>query len=350
MFREPPEFQVRPLTVEPVQLKRRLYEVPIERIEDPTLSQLFRQKQDELDRKITMLSDIGTRRFLPGSLQVYGGVEPPLLELAKELLSAISPHARDESTGRQLDAAALARRAEAEIERYRRGYPDFQARVSLRDDMYWGMLVSRGELLIGRQTKVPASRVDALLQHEVGTHLLTYFNGRAQPFRQLSSGLAGYDGLQEGLAVLAEFLSGGLSRPRLRLLAARVLAIDRLARGDPFVETFGRLWKTHGFPQRTAYTVTMRVYRGGGLTKDAAYLRGLAGILNHLRGGGPLEPLLVGKVAAEHIPLIEELRHRQVLRAPPLRPRYLDNPQAADKLRRLRQGLTVPQLVEGRRI
>ena len=32
------------------------------------------------------------------------------------------------------------------------------------------------------------------------------------------TGLTGYDTLQEGLAVLSEYLVGGLSRPRLRLL------------------------------------------------------------------------------------------------------------------------------------
>ena len=41
----------------------------------------------------------------------------------------------------------------------------------------------------------------------------------------------------------------------------------------------------------------MRIYRGGGLTKDAVYLRGLLQILRYLREGGELEPLFVGKVA-----------------------------------------------------
>lgn len=74
-------------------------------------------------------------------------------------------------------------------------------------------MVSRGGLLIHRNTRLPASRVEALLQHEVGTHLLRYNNGRAQPFRQLYSGLAGYEALQEGHGVLAEYLSGGPDRP-----------------------------------------------------------------------------------------------------------------------------------------
>ena len=37
--------------------KRQLFQIPIERIEDPTLAQLFREQQLELDRKFTMLID-----------------------------------------------------------------------------------------------------------------------------------------------------------------------------------------------------------------------------------------------------------------------------------------------------
>ena len=59
----------------------------------------------------------------------------------------------------------------------------------------------------------------------------------------------------------------------------------------------------------------MRVFRGGGLTKDAIYLRGLLQLLAHLARGGALEPLLVGKIALDHVPLVEELVLREVLRA-----------------------------------
>lgn len=348
-FQAPPVFHYRPLPLEPAELKRRLYAIPIERIEDPTLAHLFRERQDELDRKITMLCDVGTARFVLGSLQVYGGTDPRLLSLANELLAAFPARSRDGAGGRQLDAHAFAERARTEIDCYRRVHPEFQATVTVRDDMYGGLLVSGGHLLIGRQTAVPAGRVEALLQHEVGTHLLTYYNGRAQPFRQLCTGLAGHDAMQEGLAVLSEYLVGGLSPQRMRLLAARVLAVDRLLDGAAFVDTFRLLWRSYGFSQRTAYTIVMRVYRGAGLTKDAVYLRGLLEILDYLRNGGQLEALLVGKIAADHVPLVTELRLREILRAPPLRPRYLDSPGAADKLRSLREGLSVQQLVEGRR-
>ena len=347
-FEKPPVFHYRPVAVEPTLLKRRLYEVPIERIEDPTLAHIFRAKQDELDRRITMLSDIGTPRFLPGSLQVYGGVDRPLLSLAAELVDRIPPRSRDASVGRQLDAKAFAVRAEEEIARYRLQYPEFTASATVRDDLYSGLLVSQGHLLIGRKTTVPAGRVEALLQHEIGTHLVSYYNGRSQPFRQLASGLAGYDALQEGLAVLSEYLVGGLSRPRLRLLAVRVIVVKQLIEGVSFVDTFRFLEGDYHFPRRSAYTVATRVYRGGGLTKDAVYLQGLVEILRYLERGGDMEPLLVGKIGADHIPLIRELRLRKVLDAPPLRPRYMDDPRTLQKMEQLRQGLSVPRLVEGR--
>ena len=86
--------------------------------------------------------------------------------------------------------------------------------------------------------------------------MLTYYNGRAQPFRQLYSGLAGYDALQEGLAVLAEYLVGGLTRPRLRLLAARVLAAQSVTDGASFVDCFRQL-EGQGFDQRTAFGIAV---------------------------------------------------------------------------------------------
>jgi uncharacterized protein (TIGR02421 family) len=194
--------------------------------------------------------------------------------------------------------------------------------------------------------KIPASRVDALIAHEVGTHIVTFVNGRAQPFQQLSVGLPGYEELQEGLAVLSEYLVGGLSRPRLRLLAARVIAAHRMISGASFVEVYREMDRAHDFAQRTAFTITMRVFRGGGLTKDAVYLRGLVRLLEYLREGGQLEHLLYGKFGAEHIPIIDELAWRKVLVEIPLRPRHLEQPASCERLAALRKGSSVLDLVK----
>jgi uncharacterized protein (TIGR02421 family) len=343
-FQHEPVFQYRPLEVAPLLLKRRLMKIATERIEDPTLAHLLGQTQDELDRQITMLADIGSRRFLPGSEQVFGGVNPSLHQLAMQLLQRVRRNR--ETAGEQVEAAQFARRAASEIRYYRRRWSSFLAKATVREDIYSGLLSSGGNLLIGGGTKIPARRVDALLQHEVGTHLVTYYNGQAQPLRLLQVGLAGYDALQEGLAVLSEYLVGGLDSGRLRTLAARVVAVEQMMGGATFVETFRGLVDEYDFEPRTAYTITLRVYRGGGLTKDAVYLRGLVEALDYLGGGGRLELALVGKLAVDHIPVIRELLLRGVLRQPPLRPRYLDNPAAVERLQNLQGTSNLLDLLE----
>jgi hypothetical protein len=90
----------------------------------------------------------------------------------------------------------------------------------------------------------------------------------------------------------------------------------------------------------------MRVHRGGGLTKDAVYLMGLLELLKYLREGGDVQRLFVGKMAAEHIPIIEELRLRKILKPIPLRPTFLDDPLGAQRLAKAQAGIDVLELVE----
>ena len=330
----------RPLPFDIDILKRKLYEIPLENVEDPTLSYLFREKRIELDRQLVMLRDLDTVDFLYGSMQLFGHIDAQLLRQAIEILETISARSREENSGERLNAGQFAKRARQEIDYYRAVYPALEASVQVRDDTV-GLMVSKGNLLIGQRTSIPASRVAPLLQHELGTHMITYYNGLAQPFHQLHTGLAGYDELQEGLAVLSEYLVGGLSRPRLRLLAGRVAAANSLIGGADFVETFRELNRDHGFRKETAFTITVRIYRGGGLTKDAVYLRGLFTVLNYIKDGGDLEPLFVGKIAANHIPVINELQSRGILRPVPLRPRYMDYPQTAQRLAGLKNGISI---------
>lgn len=344
-FRESPVFYYRPLTLDPLLLKRQLYAIPVERVEDPTLAYLFRQKQDELDRQITLLTDIDSPRFLQESLQIYGGVSDWLLAQATEILGHLTARSGDSVRG-QLTPTEFAAEAEKEFKFYQQQCPEFSATASVREDLFSGLMVSANQLLIGGRLRVPKRRVNALLQHEVGTHLVTRFNGSRQPIKQLEVGLAGYDGLQEGLAVLAEYLVGGLSPLRMRILAARVVAARRMVEGATFIETFRLLDRDYQFSQRTAYTIAMRTYRGGGLTKDAVYLRGLLQILKYLREGGELEPLYLGKIASAHLPLVVELRMREIIKPPALRPRYLDEPAAQEKIERLRKGMTVLELLD----
>jgi uncharacterized protein (TIGR02421 family) len=287
-----------------------------------------------LDRQITMLADRDTPNFLYGSLQIYGPVDHGLAGLAWQLLQKLPRRQRRPRTA-WIGARELAALAEVEFERYR-GQAHFQPKLEFRDDIASGVMVSRDRLLISPGMHVAAQRVPALLDHEIGTHLVTHFNGLAQPLRQLSTGLAGYETLQEGLAVLAEYLAGGLDIQRLRTLAARTVACRSVQDGASFIETFRVLRARCELADDVAFTTTVRAHRGGGLTKDAIYLRGAHEVLAYLRDGHRLEPLLVGKFALRHLPMLRELRRREIVRAAALRPRYLDEPQARRRLERAR--------------
>jgi uncharacterized protein (TIGR02421 family) len=341
-FREPPRFRYRPLPYHPVLLKRRLFTAPLENVEDPTLFVLFSEKQRELDRQLTALRDVGTSHFLYGSLQLYGKPDADLCDLARRIL--VLPGLDEPPEPADAKADDVAAHARDEIERYRSRHAPFLAHVEVRDDIASGAMVAGDRLLVARSLRARESRIDPLLHHEVGTHLLTYFNGREQPFRQLYAGLAGYDGLQEGLAILAEHLSGGLDRARLRTLAARVVAAEALVSGAKFVETFHLLHDECSLSERSAFLVTLRAYRAGGLTKDITYLRGLRDLLAWLREGHDIEPLYVGKIALRHLPAIQELRRRGVIRPPALLPRFWEEPGFRQKLDACR-GRTVLDLL-----
>jgi uncharacterized protein (TIGR02421 family) len=345
-----PEFDYRPLIVDVAALKRRLYNLPLERLEDPTLQHLLSACRTEMSRKLTMLGDRNSARFLYGSLAVYGDVSDALHELAVQLLETLSRRGAGEDdedapdAEASVDADGFAAMAEEELARYREVHPGLAATVHIRPDVA-GVLVSDGDLLIGAGFRASGTRARALLQHEVGTHVVRHSNGLAQPLSQLASGLAGYEETQEGLAVASEYLVGALTSSRVRVLAGRVVAVRAMVDGASFVEGFRLLQRAHGFAPSTAFTICMRVYRSGGLTKDAIYLRGLQEVLAYLRAGRDLEPLLLGKLAIADVPAIEELRWRDYLKPPRLIPRFLTAPGAESAMLRLRRGHSLLQLV-----
>ncbi|MEX0966385.1 MAG: tyrosine/phenylalanine carboxypeptidase domain-containing protein [Bacteroidia bacterium] len=345
-----PEFHYRLLPVDPDELKRRLYKLNLKKIHDSAMAFLLRDKREELDKQITMLGERNSRSFMHNSIRLFNGIENRFVKIAEGLLASLDvtiEHAPKmmENREKPVGAKEFAKKAGEEFDHYRKIYPDFSSRIEVRDDLT-GLMVSQGNLLIPSILKISRSRLQPLLQHEVGIHVLTYQNGTAQPFRQLYSGLAGYEELQEGLAVLSEYLVGGLDRPRLRLLAARVVAAHSVMEGAEFVETFRLLTGTYQFTPKTAFGIATRVFQGGGYIGDVIYLRGLTRLMKHLENGGELEPLFIGKIAEKHISVMHELQEREVLKPVPLVPRYLDLPSVRKRLDKVKKGIQLINLLE----
>lgn len=341
-YRKSPLFHYRHMPIDPEIIKRKIYDLPIENIADPTIAYLLRDKRKEIDRMLSMLIDREKPDFLQSSIQLFGRLEETVIDVARGLLVA-TPMIKTEKSD-LIDAEEFAAMARMEMEYLRNQYDGLEPAVEIRKDVV-GVLVSRGVLKINNAFTVQRRRAKALIQHEVGTHVVTFFNGKAQPFKLFHLGVPGYEQLQEGLAVLAEYISGGLTNPRLRTLAARVVAVQHLVAGYSFVETFYMLIDKYGFKPESSFSITMRVYRGGGFTKDAVYLKGLLSLLNYIREGNDIEPLLIGKIRQDYLPIVEELVHRKVLRSIPIKPRFLDDDYSKE-IRRVKKGITVFNMIQ----
>ncbi|MGF9566094.1 flavohemoglobin expression-modulating QEGLA motif protein [Neorhizobium sp. BT27B] len=348
---ERPAFLYRPLTLQIEAAKRKLYSISFDHLEDPVLYQLYREKQQELDLQLSLLASRQKPRFIEFGRALYGPVEPSLLNEARIILAHLADIEVDggddgSKDGAIADSGYVESRALEMVSAYQEQLNDFDVSVELRDDLPSGLMVSGNRLLISRATLMDKRRVDPLLSHEVGVHLLTYFNGSAQGLRLFRTGLAGYEGMQEGLAVFAEYLSGGMTPARLRLIAARVVGCASMLDGATFSQTYSTMKDKYGFSSPAAFNLVLRLYRGGGLAKDAIYLRGLLALLDHLRAGGALEPFWMGKIAASHFTVMQELAERGLLRLPAVRPLFLETEHGRSRLAVAKAGMRPIDMIQ----
>ncbi len=340
---EAPEFEYRELEDDPDTIRARLRAVRTEAAGDHTVAHLLEAKRRELGLQLEMLAARGTDAFRELSIELYGTVAPALLAQAEGILANLDPGPG--SADSWLDASEFASRAEAELDGYRALDPDLSVFVEVRADCS-EIMVSNGVLLVPASARVRASRAEAIVQHEVGTHMLTFVNGTAQPLRLLGAGLAGYEETQEGLALLAEHLVAGLTAGRLRQVAARVVAVHLMLEGATFRAVHDSMLAA-GFAPTSGFAISTRVFRSGGLTKDAVYLRGLSDLLGHLGGGGVLDVLWLGKMGLTSVPLVEALREQGAIGGAHLAPRYLAEAGPKQCLHELGSPTTVLDLVKG---
>ena len=342
-FEEINNYHYRLLPVDPDLLKRKLYNLRIDEIDDPALSYLFDEKREEIDHQLTMLKERGSKNFFYSSVRLYKGLEKNVLTEAKLILQNISEdHTQEERE--LIDATAFSKLAEEEFEYFKKQAPDYKGKIHIRDDVNI-MMVSQGELYLPSDYKLTKNGAAALLQHEIGTHALTYYNGSQQSLSQMAAGFADYDALQEGIAVLSEYLIGGLSGNRLRILAGRVVAGDALLDGADFKQVFNLLYSEYGFSKEHAFNITSRMFQGGGFLKDIIYLKGLVELRDYLVDDGELEPLLAGKFALKHVDVINDLTQRKLLIPPKLKPRYLEQKDFTQKIDKLKQGLALSKMI-----
>lgn len=305
-----PNFIYKKSSIDAFSLKRSLFNLPLENIKDEDLRNIYQDIIDSYIDKIDQFKSIGSGDFLYDSLRYYGEPSEKDIRNAHFVLH-LPESAQSEDQETSLNASDIEQLlGDFAIER---GYEHV---LKKDDSMIANALVSGTTIKINTNARVSETEAMALAHHEVGVHLVTTLNGRAQPLKLLSMGCPLNTMTQEGMAILAEYLAGCLTIKRLKILALRVLAVDSMLKEKNFRTTFLLLKEQYQVSDEQAFTITARVFRGGGFTKDFLYLQGFHQMLNAYESEQQFNHLLAGKTSIDYLPKISKLIDKGLLLAP----------------------------------
>lgn len=300
-----PTFKYPKLKFNGYKLHRLFFSQRLERIEDDDIRQLYEDIIYEYSGLIECIETINTgRKFYFNCLKSFGTPTEKDLDNAKFILRF-----NDEDFDEEMLPIYNVHDAKAYFENFSKRY-SFKYNIKLSTNISAAAMVLNHTktLVLRKNHKYSKNQLKVLANHEIGVHMVTTFNAVEQPLQIFSNGLPNNVETQEGLAVYAEYMSGCLTLTRLQELAYRIIAVDSLAKGYSFSDTFDLLFNQHKVNREKAFAITLRVHRGGGFTKDWLYLSGLQKIFNYAEAGNDLNVLLTGKVSHEYIPTIKKLQ------------------------------------------
>jgi len=287
-------------------LHRLFFSQRLERIEDEDIRQLYEDVIYEYSGIIECIETINHgRKFYFNSLKSFGTPTERDIDNAKFILRF-----DDSDTDDEILPIYSATDAVDFFKEYSKRY-DFDYNIKLSTNLSAAAMVVNNTrtLVLRKNHKFSKNQLKVLTNHEIGVHMVTTFNGLEQPLKIFSNGFPNNVETQEGLAVYSEYMSGCLTLTRLKELAYRVIAVDTLNKGYSFADTFDLLYSQYKLNRDVAFTITLRVHRGGGFTKDHQYLRGINRVYDYAKNGGDLDVLLTGKVTLEYANTIQKLQN-----------------------------------------
>ena len=242
-----------------------------------------------------LLDAAGTADFLELSRELYGdpydrlpGTRLTHFEAARQLLDVTAP-LRSVCSEEEHLVCVTAEAVKREIER--RTDPFFgehKLEVVIDSNLASKAAASATRVRLRHRTSFTEADIDQLIEHEAFVHSATALNGRLQPVQSFGLAAPRTTATQEGLATMAELITGSMDLSRLRRLALRIGAVKHAIEGADFVEVF-RYFLRAGQSEDESARSAMRVFRGGdprgkiAFTKDVVYLHGLIGVHTFLR-------------------------------------------------------------------
>lgn len=320
---ENPDFVYRPVEINPFELKRKLHRLEVEKISDINIQHLYESVINAYVDKVDVLGSIGTDKFLYNSLRYFGEPHKQDIQNAQFLLHL--PDIEEEQSKEPLLGVDEA------IKVFKESFDDygFEGKIEVSKKMVAHAMVlnQKKKVVLKHDAQYRSKELNFLAHHEIGVHMVTTMNSNLQPLKVFNIGLPVNTLTQEGLAVLAEFLSGNTTLKRLKELGLRVIALEMLCNGADFKKTYRHLVNEYHMDIDEAFYLVTRAYRGGGFTKDYLYLRGFKEAYQFWKEGNDLSPLLIGKTSFEFYNTIVEMIDRGLLNKPKYITKPFENPR-----------------------
>jgi hypothetical protein len=231
---------------------------------------LYAARIDELTAETLLADAVGRSEMVHLSRQRFAdGVNlAPAAELAREWLAC-----RDEARETELIASddlcnehSLIRRVQAWVGRERLPF-----RVELSSDLVSLAATGEGFIVVARGRTLTRQDAERVAVHEVLGHALPRVRARSEEIGLFVAGSAAGNDTQEGYAVYCEQRAGVLHAARRFELGLRHVAAVSVWQGHNFAQTL-ELVLDAGASLALGLSVALRVYRGGGLAREGAYL------------------------------------------------------------------------------
>jgi uncharacterized protein (TIGR02421 family) len=322
-FTELPNFKYNPIKINSFSLKQKLMSIPILDIQDVSIRELYRSVINSYFDKIDMINTLNSNKFLYNSLRYFGRPSKKDLQNASYVLSL--PDIPNEAKKEPIyDAQAAMAVFKDALNEY-----NIKAKIELSNRVISQVMVlnSKKSILIQPQAQFKRKELQALIEHEIGVHMVTTMNSSKQQLKIFNVGLPVNTMTQEGLAILAEYLSGNITLQRLKKFALRAIIVDQMCSGASFIECFNLLRNDYNVDPNLSFSIVTRIFRGGGFTKDHLYLSGFITILRFWEENNDLSPLLVGKTSLPFYHTIEEMIGREMISPPGLLTKSFLKPQ-----------------------
>lgn len=256
---------------------------------------VYEEKIKETKIAIEFLNNLGRKENVYLSNKLYGKPKRSLLKVSEKILSesnSIIINNRERFSPKDFK-----RKIEYVLEAF-----NLKWNVEIKNVIAFSVSPSEKTIHIPRR-KFALEEMKRLLVHEIFVHVIRTENGFLQPLRIFVIGFPKYILLEEGLAVYFENFFG--FSQMMREYAARFFAVFLLRKECSFNEIFSELLAL-GFSHEKAWNITLRVFRGGGFTKDYVYLQGFFEVKRIVKKF-KFNVIFCGKIDFKYLGLISSL-------------------------------------------